>query len=119
MYRHGYRTPLGTFPTDEYQEWAYPNGFRQLTKLGCQQQYELGQYLRSRYANFLSDHYNASEVKYGQNVIERRMQPGGACFRRMKVKFGTKIFDGNLSQWHTLPTNQEYVMEILNACETI
>ncbi|OUC45154.1 hypothetical protein D917_08624, partial [Trichinella nativa] len=38
------------------------------------------------------------------------MQPGGACFRRMKVKFGTKIFDGNLSQWHTLPTNQEYLL---------
>ncbi|KRY35034.1 Testicular acid phosphatase -like protein, partial [Trichinella spiralis] len=114
MYRHGYRTPLGTFPTDEYQEWAYPNGFRQLTKLGCQQQYELGQYLRSRYANFLSDHYNASEVYVRSTDTDRTLSSAECNLAGMFPPDESQIWNENI-RWqpvpvHTLPTNQEYLL---------
>ncbi|KRY68328.1 Prostatic acid phosphatase [Trichinella pseudospiralis] len=114
MYRHGYRTPLGTFPTDEYTEWAYPNGFRQLTKLGCQQQYELGQYLRSRYANFLSDHYNASEVYVRSTDTDRTLSSAVCNLAGMFPPDESQIWNENI-QWqpvpvHTLPTNQEYLL---------
>ncbi|KRZ11709.1 Prostatic acid phosphatase [Trichinella zimbabwensis] len=114
MYRHGYRTPLGTFPTDEYKEWAYPNGFRQLTKLGCQQQYELGQYLRSRYANFLSDHYNASEVYVRSTDTDRTLSSAECNLAGMFPPDESQIWNENI-RWqpvpvHTLPTNQEYLL---------
>ncbi|KRY48613.1 Prostatic acid phosphatase [Trichinella britovi] len=114
MYRHGYRTPLGTFPTDEYQEWAYPNGFRQLTKLGCQQQYELGQYLRGRYANFLSDHYNASEVYVRSTDTDRTLSSAECNLAGMFPPDESQIWNENI-RWqpvpvHTLPTNQEYLL---------
>jgi hypothetical protein len=56
IFRHGYRKPTGTFPTDPYKESFWPQGFGQLTKKGMLQQYDLGEYLRSRYMNS-SDEY--------------------------------------------------------------
>ncbi|KHJ42263.1 histidine acid phosphatase [Trichuris suis] len=62
LFRHGERTPLATYPNDAYQENAWPNGFGQLTKKGCEQQYELGLQLRQRYGDLLSERYVASEI---------------------------------------------------------
>ncbi|CDW53351.1 prostatic acid phosphatase; lysosomal acid phosph atase [Trichuris trichiura] len=62
LFRHGERTPLSTYPNDVYQEDAWPNGFGQLTKKGCEQQYELGLQLRQRYGDLLSERYVASEI---------------------------------------------------------
>ncbi|KFP35365.1 Prostatic acid phosphatase, partial [Chlamydotis macqueenii] len=54
VFRHGDHTPLEFFPTDKHKEVARQQGHGQLTKLGIQQQYELGQYVRRRYSYFLS-----------------------------------------------------------------
>ncbi|NXA27103.1 PPAP phosphatase, partial [Ibidorhyncha struthersii] len=54
VFRHGDHTPQEYFPTDMHKEVARQQGYGQLTKLGIQQQYELGQYMRRRYSYFLS-----------------------------------------------------------------
>ncbi|NXI43067.1 PPAP phosphatase, partial [Galbula dea] len=54
VFRHGDHTPQEFFPTDKHKEVARQQGYGQLTKLGVQQQYELGQYMRRRYSHFLS-----------------------------------------------------------------
>ncbi|NXO33187.1 PPAP phosphatase, partial [Locustella ochotensis] len=57
VFRHGDHTPQEFFPTDKHKEIARQQGYGQLTKLGIQQQYELGQYMRRRYSHFLSAVY--------------------------------------------------------------
>ncbi|GMT04501.1 hypothetical protein PENTCL1PPCAC_30608, partial [Pristionchus entomophagus] len=49
LWRHGARTPTGSYPTDPYQEsfWGAPWG--ELTKGGMRQQFDQGQRLRRRY----------------------------------------------------------------------
>ncbi|XP_035405550.1 prostatic acid phosphatase-like [Cygnus atratus] len=62
VFRHGDLTPQEFFPTDKHKEVARQYGYGQLTKLGIQQQYELGQYMRRRYSHFLSVVYKQSEI---------------------------------------------------------
>ncbi|XP_019338879.2 prostatic acid phosphatase [Alligator mississippiensis] len=62
LFRHGDHTPCESFPNDKHKENAWPQGFGQLTKLGIQQQYMLGQYLRKRYAHYLSTIYKQCEI---------------------------------------------------------
>ena len=53
IFRHGDRAPYYKYPTDPYKEGIWPHGLGQLTKKGVRQQYQLGNYLRNRYANLL------------------------------------------------------------------
>ncbi|NWW54982.1 PPAP phosphatase, partial [Pedionomus torquatus] len=57
VFRHGDHTPQEFFPSDKHKEVARQQGYGQLTKLGIQQQYELGQYMRRRYSYFLSNFF--------------------------------------------------------------
>ncbi|KAF1438442.1 Prostatic acid phosphatase, partial [Spheniscus mendiculus] len=65
VFRHGDHTPQEFFPTDKHKEVARQQGYGQLTKLGIQQQYELGQYMRRRYSYFLSVVYKQREASTG------------------------------------------------------
>ncbi|XP_014790422.1 prostatic acid phosphatase isoform X1 [Octopus bimaculoides] len=61
LYRHGDRSPISDYPNDNLTN-AWPKGLGQLTKVGMQQQYELGKYLRKRYDGFLNTSFNAEEI---------------------------------------------------------
>lgn len=51
LYRHGDRTPVETYPTDPWRnESIWPVKFGELTNIGKQQHYALGQWLRKRYS---------------------------------------------------------------------
>ncbi|GMT32810.1 hypothetical protein PFISCL1PPCAC_24107, partial [Pristionchus fissidentatus] len=65
LWRHGSRTPTGSYPTDPYQEsfWGVPWG--ELTTGGMQQHFEQGQRMRQRYMNetgLLSEKYSRYET---------------------------------------------------------
>ncbi|XP_008948347.1 PREDICTED: prostatic acid phosphatase-like [Merops nubicus] len=62
VFRHGDHTPQELFPAAKHKAAAWQQGYGQLTKLGTQQQYELGQYLRRRYSFFLSAVYRQWEI---------------------------------------------------------
>ncbi|KAE9549288.1 hypothetical protein FO519_007490 [Halicephalobus sp. NKZ332] len=49
LFRHGDRTPTGTYPKDPYQEDSWPFSWGQLTVLGMKQHFEQGMKLRDRY----------------------------------------------------------------------
>ncbi|XP_013394051.1 prostatic acid phosphatase [Lingula anatina] len=74
LYRHGDRSPAGgTFPTDPYQEDSWPQGWGQLSKLGMQEQCELGQFLRKRYNGFLNSSYIRTEITVRSTDVDRTL----------------------------------------------
>ncbi|XP_021534570.1 prostatic acid phosphatase isoform X3 [Neomonachus schauinslandi] len=64
VFRHGDRSPIETFPNDAIKESSWPQGFGQLTQLGMEQHYELGQYIRKRYRKFLNESYKREQLLY-------------------------------------------------------
>ncbi|CAF1429752.1 unnamed protein product [Didymodactylos carnosus] len=73
MYRHGDRTPSGTFATNTVQESFWPNGYGQLTKLGQMQSIKLGSYVRKRYQNLLNSTYIANEIYIRSTDTDRTL----------------------------------------------
>jgi len=76
--RHGSRAPFGNFHKNAYK-WPVPN--EQLTPLGMQEEYELGQALRERYITnlqFMSDTYEDGTVNALASYPERTIQSAQA-----------------------------------------
>jgi len=73
VFRHGDRAPLATYPKDKYNITLWPNGALELTSRGKQQSYEYGQFLRSRYANFMGEAYSTSELYIRSSDVDRTL----------------------------------------------
>ncbi|KFD54889.1 LOW QUALITY PROTEIN: hypothetical protein M513_04323 [Trichuris suis] len=108
LYRHGERSPLGTYPNDPYKEDI------QLLPLGCQQQYELGHFLRARYANFLSPRYNASEIYVRSTDSDRTLASAYCNLAGLYPPTGDQIWNP-LIHWqpipvHTVPIKEDFLV---------
>ncbi|XP_023293172.2 prostatic acid phosphatase isoform X1 [Lucilia cuprina] len=74
IYRHGDRTPIDPYPTDPWRDVKqWPTGWGQLTNIGKQQHYHLGQWLRKRYGSLLSDTYNKDEIYIRSTDVDRTL----------------------------------------------
>lgn len=65
VWRHGDRTPSSVLPNDpnnDINSWVI--GLGELTKVGAQQEFNLGKLIRKRYNTFISDEYSPFEVYY-------------------------------------------------------
>ena len=73
LHRHGDRSPITAYPNDPFGDLAYwPDGWGQLTIDGKKRLYKLGQFVRRRYSNFLTD--NPMEVHARSSGVNRCMQ---------------------------------------------
>uniref|UniRef100_A0A5S6R2S9 acid phosphatase n=1 Tax=Trichuris muris TaxID=70415 RepID=A0A5S6R2S9_TRIMR len=121
LYRHGERSPLGTYPNDPYKEEIWPNGFRQLLPLGCLQQYELGCFLKARYANFLSSRYNASEI-YVRSTDSDRTLASAYCnlaglFPPTKDQIWNSMIYWQPIPVHTVPIKEDFLLKTKLECK--
>ncbi|KAK3509983.1 hypothetical protein QTP70_024326 [Hemibagrus guttatus] len=114
VYRHGDRSPVKAYPTDPYQESAWPQGFGQLSQEGMQQHFELGQFLRKRYTGFLSENYTRFEIVVRSTDYDRTLMSAASNLAGLYPPSGSQVFHPGLA-WqpipiHTVPQNEEKLL---------
>ncbi|XP_053570269.1 prostatic acid phosphatase isoform X2 [Bombina bombina] len=104
VYRHGDRSPTKTFPLDKHQKDSWPDGFGQLTKIGMLQHYELGKYLKQRYAGFLNSSYSRHEVYVRSTDMDRTLMSAQANLAGLFPPSGDQIWNPNIT-WQPIPVH--------------
>uniref|UniRef100_A0A3B4BDH9 Lysosomal acid phosphatase n=1 Tax=Periophthalmus magnuspinnatus TaxID=409849 RepID=A0A3B4BDH9_9GOBI len=113
LFRHGDRSPIRAYPTDPYQESAWPQGFGQLSQVGMKQHYNLGQFLRKRYTGFLKESYDRQEISVRSTDFDRTLMSAEANLAGLYPPNGSQVFNPDI-KWqpipvHTVPMPEERV----------
>ncbi|XP_034032059.1 lysosomal acid phosphatase-like isoform X1 [Thalassophryne amazonica] len=106
LFRHGDRSPIRAYPTDPYQENAWPQGFGQLTQEGMRQHFELGQFLRKRYKGFLSESYDRHEILVDSTNFDRTLMSAEANLAGLYPPSGQQVFKPDL-KWQPIPVHTQ------------
>uniref|UniRef100_T1JEQ8 acid phosphatase n=1 Tax=Strigamia maritima TaxID=126957 RepID=T1JEQ8_STRMM len=119
LIRHGDRTPMRSFPTDQWKN-AWPEGFGQLTKLGIQQAYSTGDYLRILYGVLINNTYNSETLHVQSTDTNRALMSASATLAGFLPPQGRQIWKKNL-KWqpvpvHTMPEKHDYILAISQEC---
>ncbi|CAI9175915.1 unnamed protein product [Rangifer tarandus platyrhynchus] len=114
VFRHGDRSPIETFPNDPIKESSWPQGFGQLTQLGMAQHYELGEYIRKRYENFLNESYKHEQVHVRSTDIDRTLMSAMTNLAALFPPEGISIWNPSLP-WqpipvHTVPVSEDQLL---------
>ncbi|XP_055019929.1 lysosomal acid phosphatase isoform X1 [Boleophthalmus pectinirostris] len=121
LFRHGDRSPVHSYPTDPYQESAWPQGFGQLSQIGMEQHYKLGQFLRHRYTGFLKESYDRHEILVRSTDYDRTLMSAEANLAGLYPPNGSQVFNPDI-KWqpvpvHTVPMSEERLLSFpLNDC---
>ncbi|XP_020506426.3 lysosomal acid phosphatase isoform X1 [Labrus bergylta] len=114
LFRHGDRSPVKAYPTDPYQESAWPQGFGQLSQEGMRQHFNLGQFFRNRYKGFLNESYERHEISVRSTDYDRTLMSAEANLAGLYPPTGQQVFKTDL-QWqpipvHTVPQSEEKLL---------
>lgn len=116
VYRHGDRSPTHGYPFDPVKESDWPQGYGQLSKLGMDQEFQLGQYIRDLYINklgFLPVNYNRTKVFVRSTDMDRTLM-SAYCVLAGLYPSPTPTQAWN-NTWqpipvHTLPPIEDYLL---------
>lgn len=73
-------------------------------QLGKQQQFQLGQWSRTRYLNLLGNTYRANEVYVRSSDVDRTIMSASANLAGLYPPTGNQIWNNNL-QWQPIPVH--------------
>ncbi|XP_059519940.1 prostatic acid phosphatase isoform X5 [Myotis daubentonii] len=118
VFRHGDRSPIETFPNDPIKEASWPQGFGQLTQLGMEQHYELGEYIRKRYGKFLNESYKHQQVYVRSTDIDRTLMSAMTNLAALFPPEGISLWNPNLP-WQPIPVHTVPLVEDRDFMETL
>ncbi|KAL3270627.1 hypothetical protein HHI36_021161 [Cryptolaemus montrouzieri] len=122
VYRHGFRTPTEFASTDKYKDketyWSDEPG--ELINRGKQEHYALGQWLRSRYQDFLPAKYNKNDIYVRSSQTDRCLMSAAANLAGLYPPKGDQIWNADL-HWmpipiHTVPTKEDNLLKMGKVC---
>ncbi|XP_022094023.1 lysosomal acid phosphatase-like, partial [Acanthaster planci] len=117
LYRHGDRTPINIYPSDPHRADTWPEGLGQLTTLGMEMHYKLGQWLRNRYidSEFLNATYNRDSVHVRSTDSDRTLMSAESDLAGFYPPQGSQIwkpgFDWMPIPVHTIPLDEDYLLK--------
>ncbi|XP_044759382.1 lysosomal acid phosphatase-like [Coccinella septempunctata] len=120
LIRHGARIPNSFYPTDPYRNATWPFVLGDLTNLGVKEMFQVGQWLRRKYSNFLSEKYKPDEL-YAHSVdYGRCYMTGEATLAGLYPPVGEEIWNNRI-RWqpipvHGSPITQDIETNVLKPC---
>lgn len=99
LFRHGDRNILKPYINDPwFSEKYWLEGFSQLTKIGKQQMFELGAYLRQRYYKLLPDsgQYHVDHIYVQSTDTDRTLNSAAYALAAMFPPMNEQIWDKSL-----------------------
>uniref|UniRef100_A0A9L0IM01 acid phosphatase n=1 Tax=Equus asinus TaxID=9793 RepID=A0A9L0IM01_EQUAS len=118
VFRHGDRSPIETFPNDPIKESSWPQGFGQLTQLGMEQHYELGEYIRTRYGKFLNETYKREQVYIRSTDVDRTLMSAMTNLAALFPPEGVSVWNPGLP-WQPIPVHTVPLSEDRDFIETL
>lgn len=121
LYRHGDRTPVTSYPTDPYNNLSYwPVGWGQLTNIGKCQHYELGQWLRQRYSEFLTEVYSREDIYVRSTDVDRTLMSAASNLAGLYPPKGDQEWNRKID-WqpipiHTVPEKMDEILAGKRSC---
>jgi len=122
LHRHGDRSPTKPWgPNDPNQEEVWPQGWGQLSQEGMRQLHFLGQTLKKRYKDLISDDYVNSEIYVYSSGVERALMSVQANLAGLYPPTGKPVWMKGLP-WqpipiHSSPVNTDWVMRSSKVCK--
>ncbi|XP_066251829.1 prostatic acid phosphatase-like isoform X2 [Euwallacea similis] len=123
LFRHGDRTPLSSWPNDEYfgNETLFPEGTGQLINSGKERHYELGQWFRERYDGFLPKKYHHDYIYVQSTDVDRTLQSAASNLAGLFPPEDEQVWNRNLL-WqpvpiHTVPQSNDAVLATSVPCD--
>ncbi|XP_028137119.1 lysosomal acid phosphatase-like [Diabrotica virgifera virgifera] len=113
LFRHGARTPIRLYENDPYKAVSseiWPEGFGQLTNLGKNQHYELGQWFRERYKQFLPGRYHSDFLAVMSSDVDRCLMSAAAHLAGLYPPKDDQVWNERLS-WQPIPIHTRPQME--------
>ncbi|KAM6893498.1 lysosomal acid phosphatase-like [Xenentodon cancila] len=104
LFRHGDRSPIKSYPSNPNKEKDWPQGFGQLSQEGMRQHLNLGQFLRTRYKNFLTESYDRNEIYVRSTDFDRTLMSAASTLAGLYPPSGHQLFMPGLN-WQPIPVH--------------
>lgn len=122
VFRHGDRNVIGSYPNSPFKNDSFwPGGRGALSKVGKQEQYKLGKYLRARYQSLIGSGYSPNQVYIRSTDEDRNLMSTECTMAGLFTPSGEEIWNEDLS-WqpipiHSVPGDDDYVLNSFVRCD--
>lgn len=126
LYRHGDRSPVRIYPKDPHDVTAWPEGLGELTNIGKEQEYVLGQILRTKYGDnlkFLDETFNVKDVYVRSTDYDRTLMSASCMLAGLFPPTLNQTWNKNI-KWqpipvHTVPIIYDDLLAVASKCPAL